>query len=365
MGLFSSSSDNNFLGVDIGDSSLKIVELKKRAKKIYLVNYAFSENIKQVNFTKLDDTTFLARAINKLREEAGIKSKRVTASLPTFAVFSSLINLSNVSKANLQDAVEDEAKKLIPLPLEEMVLDWKVIPKTKVVLEDKSKEGENKGKKKESKDSGTKVFLTGSPKKLVKKYLEVFKKAKLELVSLETETFSLVRSLIGDDPSNTLIVEIGANSTDLSVIKESIPVLSRSLDVCGTNVTNALAEKLGLDFLEAEQYKLDLHTSLSDNNSEKLPELILQTIAPIIQEIEYMKEFFESKKGEKIEKIILSGGGGLLLNLSEYLSNRLNIQVIIGDPFARIYYPQEIKPVLDEVGSKLAVAVGLAMRNIG
>jgi type IV pilus assembly protein PilM len=361
MGLFSSSNDNNFLGVDIGDSSLKIVELKKRAKKIYLVNYAFSENIKQVNFTKSEDTTFLAKAINKLRDEAGIKARRVTASLPTFAVFSSIINLSTVSKSNLQESVEDEAKKLIPLPLPEMVLDWKVLPNRESQLE---KDDKDKQEKKE-KDLGTQIFLTGSPKKLVKKYIEVFKKAKLELISLETETFSLVRALLGEDPSNTLIVEIGANSTDLSVIRQSIPVLSRSLDVCGTTVTKALAEKLDLDFLEAEQYKLDLHTSLSDNSSEKLPELILQTIAPIIQEIEYMKDFFENKKGEKIEKIILSGGGGLLLNLPDYLSNRLNIQVIIGDPFARVYYPQEIKSLLSEVGPKLTVATGLAMRSIG
>jgi type IV pilus assembly protein PilM len=363
MSLFSSSNDNLFLGVDIGDSSLKMVELKKRVKKVFLSNYAFSENVKQVNFTKLDDTTYLAMAINKLREESGIKSKKVVASLPTFAVFSSIINLFNVSKSNLTEAIEEEAKKLIPLPLEEMILDWKIIPQKQVKTIEEDKESKEAGKK-EDRDMGTRVFITGSPKKLVKKYLEVFKKAKLELISLETETFSLVRALMGNDPSNNLIVEIGANSTDLSIVSENIPVLSRSLDVCGTTITKSLAEKLDLDFLEAEQFKLDLQASLTENSSDELPQLIKQTILPIIQEIEYMRDFFENKKQGKIEKIIISGGGGLLLNLPDYLAKKLDIQTIIGDPFSRIYYPQEIKPVLSEVGSKLAVAVGLAMRGI-
>ncbi len=350
MALFSSSNDTTFLGVDIGDSSLKIVELKKKGKRVFLNNYAFSENVEKVNFTKLENTSYLAKAVNKLKDSANIKAKKVTASLPTFAVFSSIVNISGVDSAGLRKAVEDEAKKLIPIPLEEMILDWKVIPKTE--------------KEKEDKKSGTKVFLTGSPKKLVKKYLEIFKKAKLELVGLETETFSLVRSLLGNDPTNTLIVEIGANSTDLTVVKNSIPVLNRSLEVCGTSVTKAISEKLEIDFLEAEQFKMDLQATLSDKTQEELPQLIIETMLPIIQEIEYMKDFFESRKGEKIEKIILSGSGSLLLNFDQYLSNRLDIQVFIGDPFSRLYYPKEIKELLNQLGPKLAVATGLAMRNI-
>jgi type IV pilus assembly protein PilM len=350
MALFSPSNDNTFLGVDIGDSSLKMVELKKKGKRVFLSNYAFSENTEKINFTKLDDTAYLAKAVNKLRETANIKAKKVTASLPTFAVFSSIVNLSGVDSGGMRRAVEDEAKKLIPIPIEEMILDWKIIPKTE--------------QEKEDKKLGTKVFLTGSPKKLVKKYLDVFKKAKLELVGLETETFSLVRSLLGDDPSNILMVEIGANSTDLTIVKNSIPVLNRSLEVCGTTVTKALSEKLEIDFLEAEQFKLDLQVTLNEKNNDELPQLIISTISPIIQEIEYMKDFFESRKGEKIEKIILSGSGSLLLNFDQYLSNRLDIQVIIGDPFSRLYYPKELKDMLMQVGPKLAVATGLAMRNV-
>jgi len=347
MGLFSFGGDNLFLGIDIGDSSLKMVELKKKNHKIYLSNYAFSENVSEVNFTKIEDIDYLAQAINKVRQEAGIKSQRVTVSLPTFAVFSSIISLANVDKKGLAAAVNEEAKKVIPLPLEEMILDWKIIPDPK---------NQNTG--------SSRIFLTGSPKKLVKKYIDIFKKAKLNLASLETETFSLVRSLVGDDKTTVMIVEIGANSTDLSIVKESIPVLNRSLAVCGSSVTKVLAEKMGLSYAQAEQFKFDLSVSLGTDTQEELPKLITVTLEPIVTEIQYMLDFFRSQGGDTIEKIILSGGSALLLNLSEYFSKRLNIKVIIGDPWSRINYPAELKPVLSEAGPRLAVAIGLAMREI-
>ena len=346
MGLFS-KSDNSFLGVDIGDSSLKMVELKKKGKKIYLTNYAFSENVNDVKFTKIDDSAYLAKAINKVRDEAKIKAKRVTASLPTFAVFSSIITLTGVDKKNLTAAVLEEAKKVIPLPLEEMKIDFRVIP-------------EVAGNKNAIK-SNIRVFLTCSPRKIVHKYIEVFHQANLELSYLETETFSLVRSLIGNDKSTIMIVEVGANSTDISIVRESIPVLNRSLEICGNTITEVLMEKMGLSFMQAEQFKIDLSISAGSNS---LPQIIIKTIAPIISEIKYMLDFYNMSNQGQVEKIILSGGSSLLLGLSKYLSDELNLQVIIGDPFNRISYPEELRPIINEVGPRLAVAVGLALRDI-
>ncbi len=346
MGLFS-KSENSYLGVDIGDSSLKMVELQKRGKKIYLTNYAFSENVSDIKFTKIDDSAYLAKAINKVRAEAKISAKKATASLPTFAVFSSIITLSGIDKKNLTEAVLEEAKKVIPLPLEEMKIDFKIVPEV--------------GDSKSSIKSNTRVFLTCSPRKIVRKYIDIFHQAGLELSYLETETFSLVRSLIGNDKSTIMIVEIGANSTDISVVRESIPVLNRSLEVCGSTITKTLMEKLSLTITQAEQFKLDLATS---GKVTEIHPVILKTISPIISEIKYMLDFYNNSNSNTVEKIILSGGSSLLPNLANYLSSKLNIQVIIGDPFNRIIYSEELKPIIHEVGPSLAVAVGLALRDI-
>ncbi len=352
MGFFSSDDNNLFLGIDIGDSSLKMVELRKKGRQIFLSNYAFSENVSEVNFTKIENLKYLASVINKVKTDASILSRRATVSLPTFSVFSSIININNFDRKNLALTVSEEAKKVIPLPLDEMTIDWRVVP-------DKNGKVPTRG--------NLRVFLTGSPKKLVRRYIDIFKEAKLSLLSLETETFSLVRSLVGNDKSIVMIVEIGANSSDLSIVNESIPVLNRSLAVCSSTITKALSEKMGLDFVQAEQFKIDMNSALgeSDNKSEKkLPKIIIDTIEPIVTEIKYMLEFFYSQNKQPVEKIILSGGGALLLGLPEYLAEVLDMNVIIGDPWARIRYPEELKPVLKEVGPKLAVAIGLALREI-
>lgn len=348
MGLFSSSDDNKFLGIDIGDSSLKMVELVKKGKKIILSNYGFSESLTSTKFTTMDDIDYLAKAILKVKNDLGITSTKAVVSLPTFAVFSSVINLYNVNKKTIADQVNEEAKKVIPLPLEEMVLDWKVIPA------------------KSSDDlSNTKVFLTGSPKKLIKKYINIFNIAKVNLASLETETFSLIRSLVGNDKSTVMIIELGANSTDFCIVKESIPFLNRSINISGATITRAISQNLGMDWERAEQFKFDLGMeAIGGEKSTEIPEVIMNAVGPIVNEVRYMLELFENSNNEKIEKIILSGGGSLLVNLSNYLENLLNIRVIVGNPWFRVTCPEEIRPVLDEIGPKMSVAIGLALRGL-
>lgn len=343
MGLFS-SQPKTLLGIDIGDSAIKMVELSARGKKIHLLNYGFSEDLSQTKLTATDDLDYLATAIAKVKKDVGILGNRACVSLPSFSVFSAVVNLDNVNPKTIANQVSEEAKKVIPLPLSEMVLDWKIIPGTDPT-------------------AGTKVFLTGSPKKLIKRYISVFQKAKIELASLETETFSLIRSLLGNDPATVMLIDLGANSSDICIVKESIPYLNRSLTVSGAGVNDAIAQKLNLQSDKAERMKIDLSLNREEQTGE-VPALILAAIDPIITEARYMLELFQSEGSRKVEKIILTGGGSMLVNLAAYLENALNLRVVIGNPWFRVNTSLELQPVLNEVGPKLAVAVGLALRGI-
>ncbi len=345
MGLFS-SADNKYLGIDIGDSSLKMVELTKKGKKIILSNYGLADSIPNFRFSQSSDVDHLARSIMKMKKELGIKTNKATVSLSSFSVFSSVININNYDKKRLDERVMEEAKKVVPLPLSEMVLDWKIIP---------NKEGEN--------SNNIKIFLTGSPKKLVKKYIDVFKQTGIYLSNLETETFSLIRSLLGEDSSSVMIIQMGANSTNFSIVKDSIPFLNRSINISGKTITAQISEKMGIDVEQAEQFKFDLSVSDMSKGGE-IPKVIFNAIEPIIVEIKYMLDLFSNSGGGNIEKIILSGGGSLLFNLDKYLENYVNIKTIIGDPWFRVVCPRELKPILDQMGPKLGVAVGLALRGI-
>lgn len=344
MGLF--SSVDSYLGVDIGSSGIKVVELKKEGRGAKLVSYGFSENSK-LKPGLMDDVSYAAQLLNKVCNEAGISNRAAVAALPTYAVFSSILSLSGVTGKDMDSAVHWEAKKVIPLPLEEMILDWKII-----------EDPENKDKK------NIKVLLTGAPKTLVKKYVDIFKEAQMNLLSLETETFSLIRSLMGNDKSTVMVVEIGDSTTDITIADNGIPSFSRSVDVGGLAVTREISEKSSMDFEMAEQFKYDLSIgSLSDKESS-IPKVIETLISPIVNEIKYSSNLYQNKSNKKIEKIILSGGSALLINLPGYLSKILDKKVIIGDPWNRVAFSEDLKPLLNEVGPKLAVATGLALRSI-
>ena len=347
MGLFSGQS--SFLGVDIGSTGIKIVELKKESGQPKLLTYVFSENKEGEQIEWQKDPKFTAEIINKMCAEAGVVSRAAVSALPTFAVFSSVLNLANVAKKDIPSAVHWEAKKVIPLPLDEMVLDWEKI-------------NENDGKKKGSRNF--KILLTGAPKILVKKYVEIFKAAQISLLSLETEIFSLIRSLLGVDKTIVMIVELGASTTDISIVEKSIPIFSRSIDVGGAAITRAISEQSGLDFARAEQFKYDLGINALATQTLQVPPEITKAISPIVNEIKYAINLYQSKNNKKIEKVVLSGGSALLPNLVNYLSDLLDIKVIIGDPWSRISYPADLKPLLNEIGPKMSVAVGLALREM-
>lgn len=355
MSLFKSSQ--GYLGIDIGTSSIKIVELKSEGNRPRLSSYGFSEGMDgKLNNNWQLNVKKTANAINKICKEAGMSSRSAVAALPTYSVFSSILSLSNVEKKDITSTVHWEAKKVIPIPLDEIILDWKRI-------EDDDKSTSTVASSANRADS-FKVLITGAPKLLVKKYIDIFKEAQINLVSLETEVFSLTRSLLGRDKSTVIVVEIGTNTTNISVIDKGIPMLNRSIDIGGLTITKALGNNLNIGLERAEQFKYDLGINALSATQDIIPKTIIEALNPVINEIKYVLNLFQNRDNKKVEKIILSGGSSLLVNFVNYLSKILDINVIIGDPWARVSCPVELKPVLDEIGPRMSIAVGLALRQM-
>ncbi|NTU99469.1 type IV pilus assembly protein PilM, partial [Candidatus Falkowbacteria bacterium] len=338
MGLF---SGERYLGIDIGTSSIKIVELRKEKGRPALSSYGFSEGKEgNLNMDWQNNPKKAAQAINRIRQEAGMSSRQAVAALPTYAVFSSVLHLTNVDKKEVDSAVRWEAKKVIPVPLEEMILDWRRI-------EDEPGQP--------SQPNSFKILLTGAPRGLVKKYIDIFKEAQINLLSLETETFSLTRSLLGKDKSTIMLVELGTSTTDITVVDKGIPVLSRSIDVGGLTITKAIGDNLGVGMERAEQFKYDIGVNALENNQDVVPKTILETINPVLNEVKYVMNMFESKNNKRVEKIVLSGGASLLASFSGHIAKTLDLNVIVGDPWNRLVYPIDLKPVLDEIGPRMSV----------
>ena len=372
MGIF--SSKKYYLGIDIGNSAIKVVEMMPRGRRAKLSTYGYVEINTDMGRPAKDaeEDIKISLAIRKVLEKSGAVSRKVVSSLHNFSVFSSIIALPKMSKKDLGRAVMWEAKKFIPFNIEEMKLYWKILPEEDSPASIQIEKGDAQKDKhtnilgKVKGDDGVsfqKVLITAAPLDIVNRYVNIFKLAKLELIALETESFALERALIGKDKSVIMIIDFGAFTTDVGIVENGIPILNRSIDVGGDTVTKAIAKSLNIDIKRAEQFKRDI--GFTSDGIPSVPKVIETTISPIINEIKYSFDLFQSRsKDGVIEKIILTGGSSTLPGLTDYLSRVLQINVYLGDPWARVIYPNELHPVLEEIGPRFSVAVGLGMREI-
>jgi len=364
MGLFSSDKNANFLGLDIGGSSIKLVELTNNNGRAQLVTYGYLE--RALSGTKLiDEPDKTAELIKRVVEQSKVTTKKAITALPNSIVFSAIISLPEILKKDLTspkkltEAVEWEAKKVLPLPLEEMVLDWKMLSKPEdLIKKDESAE----------KLRNVQVLLTAAAKEVVQKYIQVFKKANLELISLETEAFALARSMVGKDKSLVVLVDIGAVNSDISLIENTIPILNRSIGVGGMQISQAIAQTLNIKIEQAEQFKRDLEGNVQELGAgDTLPDVVRRPVQTIVDEIQYSINFFleqPENANKRVEKVILSGGTANLFNLPKYFGDQLKLKAFIGNPWARVIYPEDLDPILQSIGPRLATSIGLAMRDI-
>lgn len=365
----------SYLGVDLGTAGIKVVELANAKGHAQLLTYGIVESSGDVVRSNAPETVNkVVELLQEITKKSRVTTDLAVAALPAFSVFSSILSLPPMPKSDLAQAVKWEAKKFVPMPLDEMILDWKLLRNVAEVssdqplVEEKSDTDENNeiNESKQTIDTAKqnrRVLITAAPKNLVARYLEIFKRAGLKLISLETESFALARSLFFGSKLPIMIIDIGSLTTSISIVEDGVPILNRSLDVGGATLTQAIATSLNIDRRRAEQFKRDIGIAQT-NAASGIPKVIERALNPVINEVKYSLNLYQSQTSISVEKAILIGGSAFLPNLTDYLSQVLNLNVFVGDPWFRVAYPEDLKLVLDEVGSRLAVATGLAMRDI-
>lgn len=339
-------SHKSVLGVDIGTTSIKIAKMKS-GKKPELEDYAIlesyrylekaNETIQTSNLKMLDKTTteFLQSAIKNL----DIKNTEVVASVQAFSAFVTLLELPMMSEEETAGAMNFQAKQYIPLPMSEVTIDWvKVGEKT-----------DESGKKIQQ------VLLVSVPNEVIKKYENIFQAVGLNLVALEVEGLSLARALTLNSSELALIVDIGARSTSILIAQRGFLKFMAQTDFAGSSLTQNLVSGANLAPIEAEMLKRE---------SSQLSTLILPILDVILNEVRQVKDNFEKTYKEKVERVILSGGGANLTGIERYFSAKLGLPVAGADAFSAISYPEELESLISELSPALAIAIGLAMRNI-
>ena len=385
MGLFSKKKHeaSGLIGIDIGAGGMKAVELVQQDGRLRLKTYAYSALKDRSKDQKalLEDPKRAGVILREMMKKAKMTSSEANASLPSHSVFHAIVTIPQPkdAKEDIKPMIDTQVKKLLPMPIEDMILDSTVIdkhllPKAKPVEKRKEKKGDVVTKTSEPVDIGIsarktqqhiRVLISGAPKELVAKYIAIFKSAKLTLASLETEAFALIRSLVGKDPSRIMIVDVGFERTNITIVDGGIPYLHRSIKAGGQNVTAMIAKQMSLPMDQAEQAKLDMALGVP---KDQIPPVLREAMMPILHEIRYSFELYGQQlfhENSTVEKIILTGGSALIPQLDPFLTEALNMNVYLGDPWARIAAPEGLRPVLNEIGPRFSVSLGLAMKLSG
>ncbi|MFZ1654792.1 MAG: type IV pilus assembly protein PilM [Candidatus Moraniibacteriota bacterium] len=343
-------SPPTFLGIDFGTSSIKAVELRVKDGEIQLSNYA-EINLSVVE-KNIEDTqgNYDARVTTYLRallDRLVPKTKQVYVAMPAFIGLVALVEFPKMSEKELQEAIQFEAHKYIPSPLEEVALSWEIVGEIPMPGADQSK---NK----------VEVLLVAALNKEVERYESYIRSVGYEMQLLELETFSLVRSIVDGDQGIFLVADIGSRATNLVLVENGLVKVSRNLDVGGRDVTRTLTEGLNISEERAETLKKSSKDYLNTPGTK----LIFPALEAIGSEMERIVALHRTKHPDRpIDGIILSGGTAGLTGLVAYYGASLKLPVTIGNPWERVASPPELEAAVKRMGTAYSVALGLALQG--
>jgi len=349
------SGGRSYLGVDIGTTSIKIVETRNGKDKPKLVNYALFElrgHLERVNAAlqtsalKLYDRE-VADYLKLIIRKAGFTSKQVVASVPAFSAFTTLINVPILSEEETTRTLQFRAKQYIPLPSDSITIDWvKVGEKT-----DKS------GHRVQQ------IFLVAVPKSSVNQYQGIFRLAGLDLLALEVDGFSLARILTADKTKPILIIDIGSRSTSFLIAAGGLLKAISQSDFAGNSLTRRISSGLGINVRRAEDLKRQKGlVGFGHGPEQELSTLLMPLLDVIINEAKRAKSGYESGHGQEMSEVVLAGGGANLPGIGKYFKREMNLPVSKARPFAGVAYPAILEPLTGSLGPSLAAAIGLACK---
>lgn len=342
MGLL--SKETNYFGLDIGSTAIRLVQLKGSGKRPVLVSYG---EIKVPDGLVASDSTAdrdkIVTLIKQLLKETRTSVRNVVLGVPSANIFASVITTPKLSHGELSKAIKYQADQYIPMALAEVKLDYSILGP-----------GSN--------PEELEVLLVAAPNSTINKYLEISEKAGLEIVALEPNATAVARALVPPSPIAVIILDLASYSTDLTIVLDNAPRLMRSVSIGARTFVKSVAQNLGLDEAQAEQF-----TYRFGLTSTKLEGQVLKAIKPsvdgLVSEVEKSIKFFASRyQTAKIEKLILTGQAVGMPEFTTYVANASGLPVEVGNAWINVSYPAGQQERLFNLSSEYATAVGAAMR---
>lgn len=311
--------DKPIFGLDIGFSSVKVMQLGPAPKEHRVVGYGISSfDPKAIKDGVIVDYELLAGAIKELFDKnivGEITTRRVAISIPATLTYNHSLSIPPIKDSELGEAVQLESEQYIPLPIENLYIDYEVVNRTEKNLE---------------------IMTVAVPKKIADSYLALVEILGLEAISFDTSISSsgrLFKMLENSSDIPSVLIDFGSISADITIFDKT-NIVSGTIPAGGDTFTNIIADKLGVSRQEAHVIKTKYGISKSKKQLEIIgfmqPELD-QLVREVKRMMRYYSERTESKG--KIGQVITMGGGANMPGLSDYLTNMLRLPVRTYDPW--------------------------------
>jgi type IV pilus assembly protein PilM len=336
-----------FFGLDIGSTTLRVVELHGGNPQKILYKYAYMPIDGKISQSdSKNDQQRLGQAISQLVSQAKLSTKNVAVGIPSSRVFTTVADVERLPAHELDKSIRYQADAIIPTPLSESKIDWSLIGDSPV---DKTK---------------VEILLTSVPNEFIERRLDIVESTGLNVIAFEPDNLALSRALITpNDLLANMILDVGENSTDLSIIYGGSPRLTRSIPTGMDGILKSAMQNLTIDETQARQFVLKFGLS-KDKLEGQVYQAIISTVEVLATEISMSIKFFQTRyPSAKLERIIVTGGGSVLPEFPLYLANKFNMNVEIGNAWRNVQFAADRQNELLSISSQFSVAVGLAERN--
>jgi type IV pilus assembly protein PilM len=337
------------IGIDIGSSSVKLVQLKEQKGVYTLQNVGILPlPLEAIVDNTLMDSSSIVETIKKLIKSLNIRVRDAACSVSGNSVIIRKISLPAMPSEELEEQIHWEAEQYIPFDINDVNIDFQILAPD---MQDPSKMD---------------VLLVASKKEIINDYLAVFNEAGVNLCVVDVDSFAIQNAFELNyemEPEKvTALINIGASMMNLNIIKKEISLFTRDVQMGGNLYTEEIQKQFGVSIEEAERIKVTGEAS----DQAKLTDTISRVNETLAMEMRRSLDFYNTTAGEgKINEVFISGGGAKTPMLVEAVKNRLGLPVEVIDPFRSIKYNEkEFDPdYLKEIGPLVSVAVGLATRR--
>lgn len=364
---FFKAPDESVVGIDVGSSSVKVVQLRKKKGRAILETYGELALGPYAGFSVGQATNLpaekIAEAIKDVLREANVTTVSAGVSIPFKSSLVSLIELPKVDQKQLQEMIPMEARKYIPVPISEVTMDWWVVPGEYDDELDFVQGVDEDNNRTQPNDRKVQVLVVSIHNDVLSTYSKIVQDASLSASFFEIEMFSTTRSLLSGEVNPVLIFDMGASSTKVYILDRGVVKYSHIINKGSQEITVSISKGLNVTFDRAEHIKRNLGTS-SPQEEKNVYEIISLTLDYIFSEANTVILNYQRRFNKPVSKVILTGGGVAMKGVFELAKANFQTEVVMGDPFLKVEAPAFLEDVLKVTGLEFSTALGLALRKL-